>query len=66
VDKLLTVEEVAALLDVSPRSIYEMTSSRGRARSQHPLPVLRLNSKCLRFRLADIQAWLERIAKENA
>ncbi|MGA8761501.1 MAG: helix-turn-helix domain-containing protein [Candidatus Sulfotelmatobacter sp.] len=64
-DKLLTVEEAAALLDVSPRSIYEMTSSRGRGRSQNPLPVLRLNKKCLRFRVEDLTAWLERIAKET-
>ena len=64
--ELLTIEECAALLKVSPRSVYEMTSARGRARSTHPLPVLRLNSKCLRFRPEDIQAWLERIAKENA
>jgi excisionase family DNA binding protein len=64
--ELLTIEECAALLKVTPRSVYEMTSNRGRARSQHPLPVLRLNSKCLRFRREDIEAWLERIAKENA
>ena len=64
--ELLTIEECAALLKVTPRSVYEMTSSRGRVRSQHPLPVLRLNTKCLRFRREDIEAWLERIAQENA
>jgi predicted DNA-binding transcriptional regulator AlpA len=64
--ELLTIEECAALLKVTPRSVYEMTSSRGRARRQHPLPVLRLNSKCLRFRRQDIEAWLELIAKESA
>jgi predicted DNA-binding transcriptional regulator AlpA len=63
--ELLTIDECAALLKVTPRSVYEMTSARGRARSQHPLPCLRLNSKCIRFRLEDIQAWLERIAKES-
>lgn len=63
--ELLTIEECAALLKVTPRSVYEMTSSRGRARSQHPLPVLRLNSKCLRFRRQDVEDWLERIAKES-
>jgi predicted DNA-binding transcriptional regulator AlpA len=63
--ELLTIEECAALLKVTPRSVYEMTSARGRARRQHPLPVLRLNSKCLRFRRQDIEDWLERIAKEG-
>jgi predicted DNA-binding transcriptional regulator AlpA len=64
--ELLTIDECAALLKVKTRTIYEMCSARGRARSAHPLPVVRLNSKCLRFRLGDIEAWLERIAKENA
>jgi predicted DNA-binding transcriptional regulator AlpA len=62
---LLTIDECAALLKVKPPTVYEMTSQRGRARSPYPLPVLRLNSKCLRFRKQDIEAWLERIAKEN-
>jgi excisionase family DNA binding protein len=62
--ELLTIEECAALLKVKPRTIYEMTSARGRARSEHPLPVVRINSKCLRFRRQDIEAWIEQIAKE--
>lgn len=64
-EKLLTVEECAALLDVSPRSVYEMTSNRGRARRHYPLPVIRLNQKCLRFRQEDIEAWVEKLAKGN-
>jgi excisionase family DNA binding protein len=63
--ELLTVEEAAAILKVTPSSIYGMTSSRGRARNPHPLPVVRLNSKCLRFRRADIEAWIEQLAKEG-
>ena len=64
--ELLTVEEAAAVLKVSPRTIYEMTSCRGRARREHPLPVVRLNAKCLRFRREDIEAWVEKLAKEPA
>lgn len=63
--ELLTVEECAKLLKISPRSIYEMTSRRGRARNPHPLPVVRLNSKCLRFRLEDIENWVESLVKAN-
>jgi len=62
-ERLLTLEEAAELLAVSPRTIYEMTSQRGRARRKHPLPVIRLNSKCLRFREEDLEAWAEKIAK---
>lgn len=63
--ELLTVEETAALLKISPRSIYEMTSNRGRARRQHPLPAIRLNSKALRFRREDIENWIEQLATEK-
>jgi excisionase family DNA binding protein len=58
-EKLLTVEEAADLLRVSPRTIYEMTSTRGRARRQHPLPVVKLNSKCLLFRRESLEAWIK-------
>lgn len=62
-EKLLTLQEAAELLAVSPRTIYEMTSRRGRTRREHPLPVIRLNSKCLRFREADLEAWVAKIAE---
>lgn len=61
--ELLTIDECAALLKVKPRTVYEMTSARGQARSEYPLPVLRLNSKCLRFRREDIEKWIETLAK---
>jgi len=64
-EKLLTIAEAAELLAVSPRTIYEMTSHRGRARREHPLPVVRLNSKCLRFRREDLESWVAQIAKEE-
>jgi excisionase family DNA binding protein len=41
---LLTVDEVASLLRVSRRSVYEMTSAPGRERMMNTLPVLRLGS----------------------
>jgi excisionase family DNA binding protein len=63
VEKLLTIAEAADLLQVKPRTIYEMTSVRGRARNQHPLPVIRLNAKCLRFRREDIETWVAQLAK---
>jgi excisionase family DNA binding protein len=55
-EKLLTIEEAAELLGVKPRTIYEMTSERGRKR-EHPLPVVKVNSKCLRFRRESLEAW---------
>ena len=57
-EELLNVEEAAKFLRVSPRTVYEMTSARGRARRERPLPVVRLNSKCLLFRRESLEAWV--------
>lgn len=62
---ILTIDEVASLLRVSRRSVYEMTSSRGRDRfGSNPLPVLRLGST-IRFVREDVLAWINR-QKETA
>jgi len=52
---ILTPEELAKRLKVSPRWIYE----KSRSRNQHPLPVLRLG-RYLRFSWDDISVWLRR------
>ena len=62
--EILTVEEVAAMLKMSKRQIYEQTRKRGQVRQEHPIPILRINGN-LRFRKADIEAWLDQLASEN-
>ena len=52
---LLTVEEVAALLNVPPSWVYDRT----RLRTKERIPGFRLG-KYWRFREADVLAWLER------
>lgn len=59
--EILTIEDLAAWLKVSKRSIYEMTCERGQQRHEIPLPILRLPVG-LRFRRSDIEAWLNRCA----
>ncbi len=57
---ILTIDEVAALLRVSKRSVYEFTSERGRERlKSNPFPVLRIGST-IRFVRDDVQAWINR------
>ncbi len=58
--EILTIDEVAVLLRMSKRAIYEMTSGRGRARMKHPLPVLRINSS-IRFVKRDVEEWVEKL-----
>jgi excisionase family DNA binding protein len=57
----MTVDEVATMLRVSKRTVYELTSERGRGRMKHPLPVLRINSS-VRFLRKDVEAWIEKLA----
>ena len=61
-EKLLNISEAASLLNVKPRTIYELTSERGRQRG---FPVIWINSKCLRFKREDIEAWVAKIAQEQ-
>ena len=62
--EILTIDELAAWLRISRRSVYELTSERGKANSKHPLPVLRIG-KSIRFVRADVQAWIDK-TKEAA
>ena len=61
--EILTIAELAALLEMSKSQIYEMTKERTRTGSMkaHPLPVLKINGN-LRFRKSDVEAWLGRLA----
>ena len=63
--EILTIDELATLLKMSRRSVYEMTNARGRERMSVPLPVLRINGS-VRFRKQDIEKWLDEIAREAA
>ena len=57
---ILTIDEVASLLRVSKRSVYEFTSERGRERMRgNPFPVLRIGST-IRFVREDVLAWINR------
>lgn len=53
-DRLLTVEGLAELLGVKPSWVYSHVRRRNRDR----IPAVRLG-KYWRFRLADVQRWLE-------
>jgi predicted DNA-binding transcriptional regulator AlpA len=58
--ELLTVEDLAAWLKVSPRQIYELSRSRSLERGRHPLPSIKIHKKMLRFRRSDVEQWLNR------
>ncbi|MGA9414768.1 MAG: helix-turn-helix domain-containing protein [Terriglobales bacterium] len=60
-----TVEELATYMGTSVRAIRELCRQRTRARSKHPIPVVKVHGKMIRFRQRAIQAWLEKIAEEQ-
>lgn len=59
---MLTVAELAALLKMNKRQVYEMTNTRTRsgAMRDNPIPFLKINGN-VRFRKSDIEDWLEKL-----
>lgn len=51
-EKLLTIDEVADLLGLSVPGIYGLSH-------KHLIPCVRVSARCLRFKAAEIAAWLE-------
>ena len=57
---ILTINEVASMLRVSKKTVYEWTSARGVDRLRHnPFPVLRIGST-IRFVREDVLAWINK------
>ena len=62
--EILKPAEVAALLRVSTRQVYELCKDRthsGEVR-ENPLPVVKFGSS-VRFIRADVEAWIEKLAR---
>ena len=60
--EILTLDDLAAFLKMTRGQVYTMTRKRSQLRQEHPLPVLRINGN-LRFRKADVEQWLEKLAE---
>lgn len=68
-DELLTIDDLAKLLKLSKRSVYEMTRARTRARmlerGEKVLPMVRLNSHT-RFLRSAVNKWVQESQVEAA
>ena len=64
--EILTVGEVAALLKVSKRHVYELTKQRTKTGDlrEHPHPCIRLG-KSVRFSKTAIEEWIQRSSENN-
>jgi excisionase family DNA binding protein len=55
---LMTPAQVQDFLAISPETFYRMVRSRA-------IPVVRLSSRCLRMRRADVDAYVERMTRKS-
>jgi predicted DNA-binding transcriptional regulator AlpA len=64
--EILTADEVAVLLKVSKRHVYELAKQRTKSGDvrNHPLPCVRLG-KAVRFNKAAVEEWFERLSNSN-
>ena len=56
---IMTVADVAALLQTDKSVIRRMCKTVAQRRSEHPIPFIKLHGKLLRFRRTEIKAWLD-------
>jgi len=61
---LLNVRKVAALLGVSPRQVWRLTAMAEGGQGNFPRP-LRLGTRTVRWRLADVESYLAALAGED-
>ena len=57
--KLLTVDDVAKLLQVKKLSVYKLVYEKR-------IPVIKISRKMLRFKPEDIEEWLQKLKAENS
>ena len=64
--EILTADEVAALLKISKRHVYELSKQRTKSGDvrDNPLPCVRLG-KSVRFNKAAVEGWFERLSNAN-
>mgnify|MGYP003886172007 CR=1 FL=1 len=62
--KLLTVGQVADLLGISVRTCWRLSALAEAGHGSFPRP-LRLSAKCVRWRLADLRAYLDHLARDR-
>ena len=55
---LLTVEEVAGLMRMAPKTIYNSVMRQSKKKDPFPIPVKRIG-RLIRFRAEDVKKWLE-------
>jgi excisionase family DNA binding protein len=56
-DRLLTIREVSQLTRLAVGTLYRFSA-------EHRIPVVHLSRRCIRFRLSDLQRWIQQHSAE--
>lgn len=64
-ETLLNLEQAAELLNMRPTQLYELTRSRSRMKTAHPVPFAKIG-KSLKFRASSLQAWVNTLESTNS
>jgi excisionase family DNA binding protein len=59
-NEILTAEEVATMLRISKRQVYQLARE-----SENPIPAVRIRTS-VRFRKVDVDSWLAKLAGKTA
>ena len=58
--EILTAQEIAAILKISKRQVYELAKE-----SENPIPSIRIRTS-VRFRKVDVERWLAGLVRNKA
>lgn len=61
-DVILTIEQAAEILQMTPRQVYELCRRRTQVRSDFPFPAFSLHAKAKRVMKSDLMAWVHKMA----
>lgn len=61
-DQILTMEEAAVILKLTPRQVFELTRRRTQERSDIPFPAFNLHAKAKRIKKSDLLTWVDKMA----
>jgi len=64
-DEILTMEEAATILKLTPKQVYELCRRRSQERMEIPFPCFSLHAKAKRVKKSDLYKWIDAIARQG-
>ncbi len=65
-DEIWNIDDVAAYLKMPVSGVRELCRSRSQERMTTPLPMVKIHSKAIRFRRADVEQWVSKLASTQS